>query len=96
VNHADHVAPLARGVTQGEGSTWADLGAGSGAFVTVDPKENRSGSHSEANREDDKEGKGQDRSEVHDLPGLRERTWTVQGHLKHNKKHHGGRTPEVK
>ena len=33
MNHADHVALLARGVTQGEGGTWADLGAGSGAFT---------------------------------------------------------------
>jgi len=33
VNHADHVALLARGVTQGEGGTWADLGAGTGAFT---------------------------------------------------------------
>jgi ubiquinone/menaquinone biosynthesis C-methylase UbiE len=33
VNHADHVALLARGVTQGEGGTWADLGAGRGAFT---------------------------------------------------------------
>jgi ubiquinone/menaquinone biosynthesis C-methylase UbiE len=33
VNHADHVALLAGGVTQGEGGTWADLGAGSGAFT---------------------------------------------------------------
>jgi ubiquinone/menaquinone biosynthesis C-methylase UbiE len=33
VNHADHVALLARGVKQGEGGTWADLGAGSGAFT---------------------------------------------------------------
>ena len=33
MNHADHVALLARGVTQGEGGTWADLGAGTGAFT---------------------------------------------------------------
>jgi ubiquinone/menaquinone biosynthesis C-methylase UbiE len=33
VNHADHVALLAGAVTQGEGGTWADLGAGSGAFT---------------------------------------------------------------
>jgi len=33
VNHADHVALLAGGVTQGEGGTWADLGAGTGAFT---------------------------------------------------------------
>jgi ubiquinone/menaquinone biosynthesis C-methylase UbiE len=33
VNHADHVTLLAGGVTQGEGGTWADLGAGSGAFT---------------------------------------------------------------
>jgi len=33
VNHADHVALLARGVTQGEGGTWADLGSGTGAFT---------------------------------------------------------------
>jgi ubiquinone/menaquinone biosynthesis C-methylase UbiE len=33
VNHADHVALLARGLTQGEGGTWADLGAGTGAFT---------------------------------------------------------------
>jgi ubiquinone/menaquinone biosynthesis C-methylase UbiE len=33
VNHADHVALLARGVTQDEGGTWADLGAGTGAFT---------------------------------------------------------------
>jgi ubiquinone/menaquinone biosynthesis C-methylase UbiE len=33
VNHADHVALLARGVKQGEGGTWADLGAGTGAFT---------------------------------------------------------------
>jgi len=33
VNHADHIALLARGVTQGEGGTWADLGAGAGAFT---------------------------------------------------------------
>jgi ubiquinone/menaquinone biosynthesis C-methylase UbiE len=33
VNHSDHVALLARGVTQGEGGTWADLGAGTGAFT---------------------------------------------------------------
>ena len=33
MNHADHLALLARGVNQGEGRTWADLGAGSGAFT---------------------------------------------------------------
>ena len=33
MNHADHVALLAGGVTQGEGGTWADLGAGAGAFT---------------------------------------------------------------
>jgi ubiquinone/menaquinone biosynthesis C-methylase UbiE len=33
MNHADHVALLARGVTQGEGGIWADLGAGTGAFT---------------------------------------------------------------
>jgi ubiquinone/menaquinone biosynthesis C-methylase UbiE len=33
VNHADHVALLTRGVTQGSGGTWADLGAGTGAFT---------------------------------------------------------------
>jgi ubiquinone/menaquinone biosynthesis C-methylase UbiE len=33
VNHADHVALLARGVTQGKAGTWADLGCGSGAFT---------------------------------------------------------------
>jgi ubiquinone/menaquinone biosynthesis C-methylase UbiE len=33
VNHADHVALLAPGVTQGEGGAWADLGAGKGAFT---------------------------------------------------------------
>lgn len=33
MNHADHVALLAPGVTQGEGGTWADLGAGTGAFT---------------------------------------------------------------
>jgi ubiquinone/menaquinone biosynthesis C-methylase UbiE len=33
VNHADHVALLAAGVTHGEGGTWADLGAGTGAFT---------------------------------------------------------------
>lgn len=33
MNHADHVALLARGVTQGEGGTWADLGSGAGAFT---------------------------------------------------------------
>jgi ubiquinone/menaquinone biosynthesis C-methylase UbiE len=33
LNHADHVALLARGVKQGEGGTWADLGAGTGAFT---------------------------------------------------------------
>jgi ubiquinone/menaquinone biosynthesis C-methylase UbiE len=33
VNHADHVALLSGGVKQGEGGTWADLGAGTGAFT---------------------------------------------------------------
>jgi ubiquinone/menaquinone biosynthesis C-methylase UbiE len=33
VDHADHVSLLAPGVTQGEGGTWADLGAGTGAFT---------------------------------------------------------------
>jgi ubiquinone/menaquinone biosynthesis C-methylase UbiE len=33
VNHADHVALLAGAVTQDEGGTWADLGAGTGAFT---------------------------------------------------------------
>ena len=33
MKHADHVGLLARGVTQGEGGTWADLGAGAGAFT---------------------------------------------------------------
>jgi ubiquinone/menaquinone biosynthesis C-methylase UbiE len=33
VNHADHVALLAGGITPGEGGTWADLGAGTGAFT---------------------------------------------------------------
>jgi ubiquinone/menaquinone biosynthesis C-methylase UbiE len=33
MDHADHVALLARGVRQGEGGTWADLGAGTGAFA---------------------------------------------------------------
>ena len=33
MNHADHVALLAGGVAQGEGGTWADLGAGTGAFT---------------------------------------------------------------
>lgn len=33
MKHADHVALLAGGVTQGEGGTWADLGAGTGAFT---------------------------------------------------------------
>lgn len=33
MNHADHVALLARGVREGEGGTWADLGAGAGAFT---------------------------------------------------------------
>lgn len=33
MNHADHVALLAGGVTQGEGGSWADLGAGTGAFT---------------------------------------------------------------
>jgi ubiquinone/menaquinone biosynthesis C-methylase UbiE len=35
VNHADHVALLAGGVPQGEGGTWADLGAGTGAFTVA-------------------------------------------------------------
>ena len=33
MNHADHVRLLAGGVRQNEGGTWADLGAGSGAFT---------------------------------------------------------------
>jgi ubiquinone/menaquinone biosynthesis C-methylase UbiE len=33
MRHEDHVALLARGVRQGEGGTWADLGAGAGAFT---------------------------------------------------------------
>jgi ubiquinone/menaquinone biosynthesis C-methylase UbiE len=33
LEHADHVALLARGVRQDEGGTWADLGAGTGAFA---------------------------------------------------------------
>ena len=33
MDHADHVALLARGLPQGEGGTWADLGAGTGAFT---------------------------------------------------------------
>lgn len=33
MDHADHVALLAGGVTWGEGGTWADLGAGTGAFT---------------------------------------------------------------
>ena len=33
MNHADHVALLAGGVTRGEGGTWADLGSGTGAFT---------------------------------------------------------------
>jgi ubiquinone/menaquinone biosynthesis C-methylase UbiE len=33
VDHADHVRLLARGVREGEGGTWADLGAGTGAFT---------------------------------------------------------------
>ena len=33
MNHADHVALLAGGITLGEGGTWADLGAGTGAFT---------------------------------------------------------------
>jgi len=33
VNHTDHVALLAGGVTQDEGGTWADFGAGTGAFT---------------------------------------------------------------
>jgi ubiquinone/menaquinone biosynthesis C-methylase UbiE len=33
MDHADHVALLARGVRQGEGGEWAELGAGTGAFT---------------------------------------------------------------
>ena len=33
MDHADHVRLLAGGVRQQEGGTWADLGAGSGAFT---------------------------------------------------------------
>jgi ubiquinone/menaquinone biosynthesis C-methylase UbiE len=33
MEHADHVALLSRGVRQGEGGMWADLGAGTGAFT---------------------------------------------------------------
>ena len=33
MNHRDHVALLAPGITQGEGGVWADLGAGTGAFT---------------------------------------------------------------
>ena len=33
MDHADHVRLLAGGVRQNEGGTWADLGAGSGAFT---------------------------------------------------------------
>jgi ubiquinone/menaquinone biosynthesis C-methylase UbiE len=33
MEHSDHVALLARGVRQDEGGTWADLGAGTGAFT---------------------------------------------------------------
>jgi len=33
VNHSDHVALLVHGISQGEGGTWADLGAGTGAFT---------------------------------------------------------------
>ena len=33
MNHQDHVGLLARGITQGEGGAWADLGAGTGAFT---------------------------------------------------------------
>src|SRR5438093_13110855 len=33
MNHADHVALLAPGVMLGGGGTWADLGAGTGAFT---------------------------------------------------------------
>jgi len=33
MEHADHVRLLAGGVTHGEGGTWADLGAGTGAFT---------------------------------------------------------------
>ena len=33
MNHRDHVALLAHGISQGEGGTWADLGAGTGAFT---------------------------------------------------------------
>lgn len=46
MNHADHVALLARGVRQDEGGTWADLGAGTGAFtlrVVFDDEDARPG-----------------------------------------------------
>lgn len=33
MNHADHVALLRGGIREGEGGTWADLGAGTGAFT---------------------------------------------------------------
>ena len=33
MDHEDHVALLAHGVRLGEGGTWADLGAGTGAFT---------------------------------------------------------------
>ncbi len=33
MDHADHIRLLAAGVPQGEGGTWADLGAGEGAFT---------------------------------------------------------------
>jgi ubiquinone/menaquinone biosynthesis C-methylase UbiE len=33
VDHADHVALLARGIRESEGGVWADLGAGTGAFT---------------------------------------------------------------
>jgi ubiquinone/menaquinone biosynthesis C-methylase UbiE len=33
VNHADHVALLSGGIPRAEGGTWADLGAGTGAFT---------------------------------------------------------------
>jgi ubiquinone/menaquinone biosynthesis C-methylase UbiE len=33
MDHADHIGLLRRGVRQGEGGVWADLGAGTGAFT---------------------------------------------------------------
>jgi ubiquinone/menaquinone biosynthesis C-methylase UbiE len=33
MDHEDHVRLIAQGVRAGEGGTWADLGAGSGAFT---------------------------------------------------------------